>query len=60
MKISRAISIVKGFVPDISQAENIEAWQALVDEGTVWRMGEPYGKIAACMIEAGELERDTA
>lgn len=58
MTVSRAISIVKGLVPDISHRENIEAWQLLVDEGTVWRMGEPYSQLAACMVEAGQLTRE--
>lgn len=58
MTISRAISIIKGHVPDISHAEVIEAWQLLVDEGTIWRMGAPFDKLAACMIEAGTLERN--
>lgn len=60
MNTSDAISIVKGYTPDCSKAEIIEAWQCLVDNGTVWNMGHHYSLMASCMIEAGALERNAA
>lgn len=60
MKTSDAISIVKGLTPDCSKAEITAAWQHLVDVGTVWNMGPHYSRLAACMIEAGTLERNAA
>jgi hypothetical protein len=60
MNTSGAISIVKGLTPDCSREEIRKAWQHLVDTGTVWNMGLRYSQMAACMIEAGTLERNAA
>jgi hypothetical protein len=60
MRTSEAISIIKGYTPDCSRAEILEAWQHLVDVGTIWNMGEHWSKLAACMIEAGTLKRNEA
>jgi len=60
MNNSAAISIVKGQTPDCSREEIRKAWQWLVDSGKVWDMGSHYSHLAACMIEAGTLERNPA
>jgi len=60
MSTSEAISIVKGDTPDCSKHETLAAWQHLVDNGTIWNMGYRYSALAACMIEAGTLERNPA
>lgn len=60
MTTSAAISVIKGVTPDCSREEIRNAWQHLVDVGTVWRMGAEYSRMAACMIEAGTLERNPA
>lgn len=58
MTTSDAISIIKGITPDCSREETLKAWQHLVDNGTVWRMGLDFSRLAACMIEAGTLTRN--
>jgi len=33
-----------------------KAWQYLIDRGTIWQLPTWYGRTAAAMIEAGELQ----
>lgn len=57
-----AIDIIKGNLPyiDATPADKRNAWQFLVDQGSVWDMGTWWSNMAACQIAAGTLERNAA
>lgn len=55
-----AIEIVKLRRPDCSKAEINDAWQFLVDNGTVWSLGRWYSDMASCLLASGTLERNAA
>lgn len=60
MTSAEAKAIVRGKTPDCSRDEIHAAWQYLVDNGEVWDMTIRESRLAACMIEAGTLERNAA
>jgi len=55
-----AIAIVKGQTPDCSRDEIRDAWQKLVDDGTIWRMEKRLTDMACCLIASGNIERNAA
>jgi len=49
-----AVSIIEGFSgEDHSEDQIIEAWQALIDSGLVWRLQGSYGRTAQYLINEG-------
>lgn len=38
---------------EITEELQIEAWQLLIDTGTVWQLQGSFGRQAAALIEAG-------
>jgi len=50
MDVFSAIMLLEG---DCSEDEQIEAFQALIDDGVVWRLPGRYGRAAQALIEAG-------
>lgn len=60
MNSAEAKAIVKGKTPDCSRDEITAAWQLLVDTGEIWDMTIRESRLAACMIEAGTIERNAA
>jgi hypothetical protein len=38
---------------EASREEQIEAWQSLIDDGTVWKLQGSYGRNATNLINAG-------
>jgi hypothetical protein len=55
-----AVAIIKGRTPDCSLDEIRNAWQFLVDNGTIWQMDLKLSRMAACMLSAGVIERNEA
>lgn len=55
MSIHTAVGIAEGFIEADSEEEVIEAWQFLVDTGTVWNLQGWFGRQAMAMIDAGIL-----
>lgn len=47
-----AIDIIES-VDDEDQSSVIEAWQALIDSGTVWQLQGFYGRMAQRLIDQG-------
>lgn len=52
----QAVMIAEGVEPADSYAEYLEAWQRLVSTGLAWRLQGWFGRQAAALIEAGEIE----
>lgn len=50
-----AILLIEG--GEASDAEIIEAFQVLVDDGIVWKLQGWYGRAASQMLDAGLLTR---
>lgn len=49
-----AVSIIEGFSGEDHTEETIlEAWQALIDSGLVWRLQGFYGRTARYLIDNG-------
>lgn len=52
-----AVGLAEGFIEPQSnedpEAEILEAWQHLIDTGTVWSLQGWFGRTAASLIEAG-------
>lgn len=48
-----AVAIAEGFWPAESQDQIVEAWQHLIDNGTVWKLQGWFGRTAARLIEEG-------
>lgn len=50
-----ACSIVEGFCEGegATEAEQLEAWQSLIDSGACWHLQGWYGRNAQALIEAG-------
>jgi hypothetical protein len=60
MDTYEAVAIAEGFQPE-DDAERIrEAWQHLVDTGLCWRLQGWFGRTAATLIAAGEIEARAA
>lgn len=55
MSIHTAVGIAEGFIEADSEEEVIQAWQFLVDTGTVWNLQGWFGRQAMAMIDAGIL-----
>lgn len=53
MTTHKAIVIVEGFEDEDSDEELVEAWQHLIDTGTVWRLQSLCGRTAADLIRNG-------
>lgn len=60
MSQQEARLIVTGAWPDCSKVEIAEAWQFLVDNGSVWQMGKWYVDMATCLLSSGVVERNAA
>jgi len=49
-----AVSIAEGFCDhEPTEAEQIEAWQHLIDTGLAWSLQGSFGRQAAALIEQG-------
>lgn len=50
-----AVSIAEGFCEgeNATEAEQIEAWQHLIDTGLCWTLQGFFGRQATALIEAG-------
>lgn len=55
----RAVMLAEG-AEDGTDEERREAWQYLVDTGLAWRLQGWFGRTAAALIEAGEIEPASA
>lgn len=51
----RAVALAEGF-EDGTHAEVLAAWQHLVDTGLAWTLQGAFGRMAAALIEAGEID----
>lgn len=60
MSTQEAKDIIQGRTPDCSREEIRNAWQTLVNDGSVWSMGKWWSDMAACQIAAGTVERNEA
>jgi hypothetical protein len=56
MSTYEAVGKAEGFIPVDSYEEWLEAWQMLVNTGLAWRLQGSFGRQAAALIEAGEIE----
>lgn len=45
---------------DLTEEQQREAWQLLIDTGVAWRLQGCFGRQAAALIEAGVCERRVA
>lgn len=49
-----AVSFIMAFESeDMDEADVVEGFQHLIDEGTVWHLQGSYGRMAAHLIDAG-------
>lgn len=48
-----AISIIEGLEEVDGEQEVIDAWQYLIDTGTVWSLQGYYGRTARALIDEG-------
>ena len=49
-----AVSIIEGFSgEDHTEEEILQAWQALIDSGLVWRLQGFYGRTAQYLLDQG-------
>ena len=53
MDIYTATMIAEGVEEARDEDEYIDAWQLLIDSGTVWRLQGWFGRTARSMIEEG-------
>lgn len=60
MKQRDAEEVIRNNRPDCSREEIRRAWQTVVDNGTVWKMGKWYADMATCLISSGVIERNAA
>lgn len=51
----RAISIIEGMEIVETREEVLEAWQYLVDTDLAWTLQGSIGRMAAMLIESGEI-----
>ena len=59
MDIFEAVMIAEGVDEPVSQEEYLEAWQLLIDTGTVWKLQGSFGRMAVTLIEAGHCTTST-
>ena len=50
-----AIQIIEGSIPS-EEAEQLNAWQLLIDSGVVWQLQGAYTRGALSLIEEGLVE----
>lgn len=55
MTTYEAVGKAEGFIPVDTYEEYLEAWQKIVDDGTVWQLQGHFGRTAVALIEAGEI-----
>ena len=53
MRIYEAVGIAEGFIQVDDEEKQLEAWQLLVDTGTVWELQGWFGSTAKELIEQG-------
>jgi hypothetical protein len=51
-----AVGLAEGFIPADDDEQVREAWQYLVDTGLAWSLQGWFGRMAAALIEAGEID----
>ncbi len=51
-----AIGIAEGFIEAENEQQIIDAWQHLVNTGTVWQLQGWFGRTATRLIEEGVLK----
>ena len=51
MNTLTAVEIAEGIVEDVTREEYLQAWQHLVDTGTVWSLQGWFGRTAMSMIQ---------
>ena len=56
MTSSKAIDIVDGYVV-VERNEYLQAWQHLVDTGLCWQLQGRFGRMAAALIEEGQIKK---
>lgn len=52
-----AVGIAEGFIEAEDEAQQLEAWQMLVDTGLAWKLQGTFGRTAMALIEGGLIER---
>lgn len=54
-----AVAIAEDFCEgeNVTEAEQIEAWQHLIDTGLAWSLQGWFGRTAAALIDAGVCHR---
>ena len=58
MDTYQAVSIIEGFSgEDHTEEEILQAWQALIDSGLVWRLQGFYGRTAQYLLDNGICEQ---
>ena len=53
MRIYEAVGIAEGFIQVDDEEKQLEAWQLLVDTGTVWELQGWFGRTAKELIDQG-------
>lgn len=56
MDTYEAVAIAEGFQPEDDPERIREAWQTLVNTGLCWKLQGWFGRTAAALIDAGEIE----
>ena len=52
-----AVGLAEGFIEAQSAEQVVEAWQHLIDTGTVWQLQGSFGRYATHLIEQGICHR---
>lgn len=51
-----AVGIAEGWIEPEDEAQQVEAWQTLVDTGLAWRLQGWFGRMAEHLIEMGVID----